>query len=73
MLPAEIPVTVPELLILPIPVFVLLHVPPAAVSFSAVSFPAQTANVPVIIPLTGNGSTITVFATIAVPQLLVTL
>ena len=67
------PVTTPEELIVAIAVVLLLHVPPAVISLSAVvAPPAQTFVIPVIpAGVIGNGFTVSVIITEALPQLLI--
>ena len=70
-MPAETPVTIPPLLMVATPVDTELQVPPVTASFNVVAEPAQTVVVPVMVPATGNGLTVTVVVATAVPQLLV--
>jgi hypothetical protein len=62
----------PEVPTVATPVAVLLHTPPGAISVSVVVAPGQTETVPVIIPATGSGFTVTTRVAASVPQLLVT-
>ena len=68
--PVATPETTPAADMVAIDVPALLHTPPAAASFSAVVPPAYTFAVPVIGPGLGGAFTVTVAATVAVPQLL---
>ena len=69
--PADTPPTVP-LLTVATPVLVLLHTPLGEASVNAVVEPAHTVAVPVIVPATGNGLTVTTCVAAIVPQPLVT-
>ena len=69
--PADTPPTVPPLTVAT-PVLVLLHMPPVAPSLNAVVEPAHTVAVPVMVPATGNGLTVTTCVAATVPQPLVT-
>ena len=65
--PAEIPVTTPEELMVPTAGLLLLHVPPGVAELNVVVSPIQTSSVPVI--GSGNGLTVRVFITIqSVPK-----
>ena len=71
-LPAEIPVTTPVLLIPATGAILLLHTPVAAESDKAVSEPTHNDNAPAIAPASGRGLTISECAAVSLPQLLVT-
>jgi hypothetical protein len=70
--PDATPVTTPVASIVATAVVVLPHTPPDAASLSGVVVSSQTDVVPVIVPATGNGSTVTTVVAAAVPQLFVT-
>ena len=70
--PAATPVTTPVASTLPTVGAELLHTPPDAALVSAVVEPAQTVPVPVIVPATGDGFTVTTAVAATVPQLFVT-
>jgi hypothetical protein len=70
--PAETPVTTPVASTVAMPVSVLLHTPPDAALLSEVVASSQTVVVPVMLPATGNGFTVTTAEATAVPQLLIT-
>ena len=72
MLPAEMPVTLPDASTVPIEEVTLLHAPPDAPSFKAVLAPAQSTAGPVMVPALGNVFTVTICVAAAVPQLLLT-
>ena len=56
--PAAIPVTIPDVPTVPIVVFVLLHVPPVAISLKVVL--GQAISIPAIAPALGAGLTVTI-------------
>jgi hypothetical protein len=58
-LPAATPETSPVELTLAIAVFALLHVPPETEADKDVELPGQTVVVPLIVPPTGSGFTVT--------------
>ena len=72
--PALIPITIPEVFTVPAAVLVLLHTPPAVISVNeVVAPPAHTAAVPIIpAGFTGNGFTVTIDVAATTPQPLVT-
>ena len=70
--PAEKPVTTPEVLTEPTAGLVLLHAPPLVALVSEVLAPAHTIAVPVIVPASGRGLTVATCVAVAVPQLLLT-
>ena len=70
--PAAMPVTLPEASKVANDVAVLLHVPPVATSVSGVLLAAHTVDAPDMVPASGNGLTVNVCVAAAVPQLLVT-
>ena len=70
--PAVTPVTIPDVPIVATAVLLLLHTPPVVVLLNVVVEVAQTIAVPVIVPATGSGLTVTFTVVVAVPQLLVT-
>ena len=70
--PAVTPVTIPDMPIVATAVLLLLHVPPVVVLLNVVVAVAQTIAVPVMVPATGSGLTVTSIVAVAVPQLLVT-
>jgi hypothetical protein len=70
--PATNAVITPVVLIVATAVLLLLHVPPVAVLENEVVSPAHTVAVPESVPATGNGLTVTICVSVAVPQLLVT-
>ena len=72
MVPAVTPVTIPDMPIVATAVLLLLHTPPVVVLLNVIVAVAQTIAVPVIVPATGNGLTVTFTVVVAVPQLLVT-
>ena len=72
MLPAEIPVTLPDASTVPTKEVTLLHAPPTAASVKDVFAPAQSTGVPVMVPAFGSAFTVTTWAAAVVPQLLVT-
>ena len=61
--PADIPLTTPDILTLAIPVLLLLHTPPLAASLNVVVDPAHTVAVPLMIPATGGRLTVTTWET----------
>ena len=72
-MPAAIPVTSPELLIVAVNVLVLLHAPPVVASLSEVVEPAQTNEIPDIeAGARGKGLTVITAVIAALPQLLET-
>ncbi len=71
-MPAETAVTRPVPLIVATAVAVLLHTPPPAASVSVVVPAGHSEVVPVMVPATGSGFTVTILIATAVPQLLVT-
>ena len=72
LVPKDTPVSNPEVPIVATPVAVLLHVPPAVPSLSKLVEVGQTIVVPVMVPASGKGFTVTTCVAAAVPQLLVT-
>ena len=66
------PFTTPEVLTVATTVFVLLHSPPLAASVNAIDELAHTLTVPLTVPATGNGLTVTTWVAAAVPLPLVT-
>ena len=72
-LPDDTPATTPVLLTVATDVLLLVHVPPVAPSVRVVEEPAQTVLLPLIVPESGNGLTVTGTLATAIPQLLVTL
>ena len=71
-MPASIPVIVPDASVVANIASALLQVPPVAASLNDVVAVAQTVAVPVIVPASGNGFTVTSIESTAVPQLLIT-
>ena len=73
--PPATPCTMPVLPTVAVPVDPELHVPPEVpvASLSVVFDPAQTVRVPVIVPATGNGFTVTEAVAFTVPQLFATI
>ena len=71
--PAAIPVTVPEAFTVPDVTLVLLHAPPPVTSVSTViAPPAHTTTIPVIAAgFMGNGFTVTTVVAARLPQLFV--
>ena len=69
--PIATPVTAPATTVA-IPVDTDVQEPPGATSAKEVTAPTQTTGVPVMVPATGNGLTVTMVDATAVPQLLVT-
>jgi hypothetical protein len=70
--PAAMPVTTPLVLTVAIPAAPVLQVPPLAKLLNEVVLPAQIVAVPVIVPASGSGLTVTICVATAVPQLFVT-
>ena len=70
-MPALTPVTMPPAI--PAAGELLLHIPPVALLPKEVMAPAHTTGLPVIVPAWGNGFTVTIMVSVAVPQLLVVL
>lgn len=72
--PAAIPVTTPDVLMVAMPVTVLLHVPPASPDGSPkrVIVPGQPVSIPVMAPALGFLFTVITAVAATVPQLLVT-
>ena len=62
----------PDVPIVATAVLLLVHAPPVVVLLNDVVAVAQTIAVPVIVPATGSGLTVTSIVAVAVPQLLVT-
>ena len=71
-LPAVRPVTWPAEVTAAMPLLLLVHDPPAAVSVKVAGTPTQSAEVPVIVPAFGNGLMIISAVAIATPQPLFT-
>ena len=71
-MPAAIPLTIPEASTVANVASALLQVPPVAASLNDVVAAAHTVAVPVIVPASGNGFTVTIIESTAVPQLLTT-
>jgi hypothetical protein len=72
-IPAEIPVTIPEVFTVATAMLLEDQVPPVVASPSAVVDPTQTELIPVIAATTGNAFTVTVAVALAVqPDPLVT-
>ena len=69
--PAEIPVTTPELLIVTL-ALLLLHVPVVESSANVIVEPTQTEEGPVMVATLGNGFIVIVFVESTVPHPLVT-
>ena len=67
--PADTPVTTPELFIVATAALLLLHVPPVVASLNVVEFPIQTLVVPVIAATVGKGFTVTVVVALLVQPL----
>ena len=57
-MPPPVPVTIPEALTVAVFTLLLLHVPPAVASLSAVEAPAHTEEIP--LTAAGNGVTVSV-------------
>ena len=70
--PAAMPVIMPDIPIVAIAGVTELQTPPAAASLKVVVAPGHTVNMPVIVPAFGEELTVTIFVAAAVPQLLVT-
>ena len=70
--PELTPLTMPVLSTVATDIAVLLQAPPDVPSVNVVVDPAHTFKVPVIVPDTGNGLTVTIAVAAAVPQPLVT-
>jgi hypothetical protein len=68
--PAAKPLTTPPITIAAPPL--LLQTPPVAASLKVILSPTHTLPVPVIVPASGNGFTVTLSAPLALPQLLLT-
>ena len=66
--PAATPVTIPVAPTVAIPGDTELHMPPVAASVRFVVAVGQTMSVPVMVPATGNGFTVTTAVAAAVPQ-----
>ena len=62
----------PDVPIVATAVLLLVHAPPVVVLLNDVVAVAQTIAVPVIVPATGSGLTVTFTVVVTVPQLLVT-
>ena len=71
-IPDDTPLTMPVLPTVATDVAVLLQAPPDAPSVNVVVDPAHTFKIPVIVPATGNGLTVTIAVAAAVQQPLVT-
>ena len=69
--PAETPVTIPEIFTVATLGAVLLHIPPVAGSVNVVLVVGQIVNVPDIEPATGLGFTVITAVAATVPQVLV--
>ena len=67
--PADTPVTTPELFIVATSVLLLLHEPPAVASLNVLVFQIQTLVIPVIGVTVGNGFTVTVAVALLVQPL----
>ena len=70
-IPALSPLTVPDVLTLATVILLLLHEPPL-VLVSVIFDASQTVCAPSIVPAIGNGLTVTICVSVAVPQPLVT-
>ena len=70
--PAAMPVTMPDASIVPAAGVPLLQVPPGTVLLNVMVAPAHTADGPVIVPAVSGAATFTVLLLTAVPQPLVT-
>ena len=70
--PPLTPVTTPLPVTVAKAILLLLQIPPDTLSVSVILAPAQTFEVPVIIPAEGYGLMVIVFVEIAVPHELVT-
>ena len=70
--PDATPLTSPLLFTVAAAVLVLLHMPPVVPSLNDVVEPTHTVAVPLIVPATGNGLTVTTCVAATVPQVLVT-
>ena len=70
--PAAMPVTIPDVPIVAVAVVTELHTPPPAALLKVVVLVGHTVNMPVIVPALGDGLTVTTLVAAAVPQLLVT-
>ena len=70
--PDATPLTRPLLFTVAAEVLVLLHAPPVVPSLNDVVEPAHTVAVPLIVPATGNGLTVTICVATVVPQVFVT-
>jgi hypothetical protein len=70
--PADMPVTIPVVLAIAMPTAPVLQIPPLAELLNEVVLPAQTVAVPVMVPASGSGLTVTICVATAVPQLFVT-
>ena len=70
-LPALNPFTIPVVLTLATTMLLLLQLPPLVVLVSVIFDASQTVCVPSIVPAIGNGLTVTICVSVAVPQPLV--
>jgi hypothetical protein len=70
--PADTALTTPDEFMVAMLVVELVHMPPGAVSLNVEVMPTHRAVVPVMVPATGNGLTVTAVVATAVPHPLIT-